>query len=192
MPRDPATILELQKTLFSKVDQRIILKIHANTLLVASNITPTTFKKLSFIVNDPKFSNSLYFKNISAYIEEDLKPTVVYGLAEIVEGNYTQSDAIAFVKGDTTHSPFSDDFQDGLGINALVTTLCGFSDDLPDLMHFKTTPDDISTSAITLAKIAQAFNPVSAKSSTSICCNNYPVFIKYELTIGVNRSEILE
>jgi hypothetical protein len=48
-----STILEMQKDLFNKIDNNLIIDIK-NNFIIVNNITSLNFEKLAFIVNNPK------------------------------------------------------------------------------------------------------------------------------------------
>ena len=131
---EKSTILQMQRVLFSATDPNIITNISADqTTITASNISEQTFQYLSMATNNPSYTNGyLYLTDIQVYLNNDVFPTMIYGLYPIVYERMSYSDTSAFISGANSNQPFINGFQGGISIGQLVDQLSALSRSTPD------------------------------------------------------------
>lgn len=99
----------------------------------ASNITPFAFQKLTLITNSPSYNNTYYFfLDVQVYLGNNLLPTKIFGLSQIINAKIRTSEANAFIHGKRTHDPFINGFKNGLNIDEIVDILSSISDETPE------------------------------------------------------------
>ena len=134
MSTGKSTILILQDVLFKNTNPNIITTISEDqTTITASNISEFDFSNLSVITNNPGYNSTyFYLTDIKVYLENNLFPTIIYGLYDIVLARISSSDAQAFVDDKKSHQPFINGFQNGTTIGELIDTLSNLSRATPD------------------------------------------------------------
>ena len=127
------TILQIQQNIFYNTDPSIICEISPDgTILKASNISPLTFQKLTLITNTPSYNNTYFeFIDIEVFLGNDLLPTKIFGIRDIVNARIKTSEGFAFVNSFITHDPFINGFQNRLTIDEIVDILSEISDETP-------------------------------------------------------------
>jgi hypothetical protein len=120
--------------MLSATDPSLIITISSdNTTITISNITPDTFAKLPLITNTPAFSDYYFFMHLLVFIGENVLPTKILGLDEIINSRIRSSDLDGFINKQTSHTPFSKGFKNGSNINDLVSKLSLLSVVTPDV-----------------------------------------------------------
>jgi hypothetical protein len=105
-------ILEQQRRLFNILNRNILSEITPdNVYITASNITEGDFKNIKLIVNNPKYCEKpMNLVELHVYIGDNLTPTHIPGLFDIVKKRIDDSDSDAFISGQKTHQPFINGF----------------------------------------------------------------------------------
>jgi hypothetical protein len=129
MPNGRSTILNFLSALLKTLDPAIDVEISEDqTTLTASNISEATMVNLVIPTNNPSFQNSyLYLQDIHVYLNNNLVPTKIFGLLEIVETRIQLSDATAYCSSQVTHKPFMNGFKNNITMSQLVDTLSNLS-----------------------------------------------------------------
>ena len=105
------TLLTLQESLFKRINPNIITNINGN-LIIAENITEEDFPYLIFVTNNPSFSNEqLRLTDINVYLENNVQPTMIYGLLPIVQQRLYYDESKAYSLNQTTYTPFINGFK---------------------------------------------------------------------------------
>lgn len=129
-----STILELQKSILSAIDPSLIITISSdNTTIFISNITPESFVNLKLVSNNPSFGTYYYFIALNVFIGDNLSPTKILGLDNIIESKIRSTDLDSFINNKTFHTPFSNGFKNGLTITELIHNLSLLSLLTPDV-----------------------------------------------------------
>lgn len=131
-----STLLTLQESEFKRINPNIITNITGN-LIIAENITEQDFPNLIFVTNNPSFSNEqLRLFDIKVYLENNIQPTIIYGLLPIVEQRLYYEQSIAYSLNKNTYIPFINGFKGGT-IGVTIDKLSNLSLYTPDT-NFKT------------------------------------------------------
>ena len=69
----------------------------------------------------------LYIQDIQVYLNNNLNPTKIFGLLDIVETRVQLSDAAAYSNSQVTHKPFMNGFKNNITMGQLVDTLSNLS-----------------------------------------------------------------
>lgn len=126
-----STLLTLQESLFKRVNPNIITNIIGN-LIIAENITEQDFPNLIFVTNNPTFSNEqLSLFDIKVYLENNIQPTIIYGLLPIVQQTLYNEESKAYSLKETTYTPFINGFKGG-SIGITIDKLSNLSLYTPD------------------------------------------------------------
>jgi len=126
-----STLLTLQESLFKRVNPNIITNISGN-LIIAENITEQDFPYLIFVTNNPSFSNEqLRLTNINVYLENNVQPTMIYGLLPIVQQRLYYKGSESYSLKENTYTPFINGFKGG-SIGTTVDKLSNLSVYTPD------------------------------------------------------------
>jgi len=183
MSYEYSTILEMQKDLFTKVDNNLITDIK-NNFMIVSNINGKNFEKLAFIVNNPKYSERLSFLDIKVYIENDLYATPIYGLVEIIQAKMEYSEASNYLLQNNICTPFSKGFQNGITITELVCLLASFDENTPDLLNYVTS-DPLNNQSIGLYNFYQSLS----NSSNYVASTAKPLpRLRFSMILKVDKS----
>jgi len=121
------TIITIQESLFKRVNPNIITNISNNGhTLIADNISEEDFAQLIFVTNSPSFNGiKMTVFDIKVYLDNNVHPTIIYGLLDIVGQTITSSESIAYSQGKSTYQPFINGFQ--------VNTIGNLVDELSSL-----------------------------------------------------------
>ena len=131
-----STLLTLQESEFKRINPNIITNITTN-LIIAENITEQDFPNLIFVTNNPSFSNEqLSLFDIKVYLENNIQPTIIYGLLPIVEQRLYYEQSIAYSLNKNTYTPFINGLKGGT-IGVTIDKLSNLSLYTPDT-NFKT------------------------------------------------------
>lgn len=100
-------ILLKQQILFSKLSIQSVINEDGTIITTDSNISESTFKKLSFVTNNPAYNPvPMNLIGISVFLNE--KPLHVNGFFEYCRKRIDASDKMAFSLGKEVHSPMLD------------------------------------------------------------------------------------
>lgn len=126
------TIITIQESLFKRVNPNIITNISDNGhTLIADNISEEDFAQLIFVTNSPSFNGTkMSLFDIKVYLDNEVQPTMIYGLLEIVKQTITYNESIAYSEGQSTYQPFINKFQIGT-IGNVVNELSSLSVNTP-------------------------------------------------------------
>lgn len=126
------TIIIIQESLFKRVNPNIITNISDNGhTLIADNISEEDFAQLIFVTNSPSFNGTkMSLFDIKVYLDNEVQPTMIYGLLEIVKQTITYNESIAYSEGQSTYQPFINKFQIGT-IGNVVNELSSLSINTP-------------------------------------------------------------
>lgn len=131
-----STLLTLQESVFKRINPNIITNITGN-LIIVENITEQDFPNLIFVTNNPSFSNEqLSLFDIKVYLENNIQPTIIYGLLPIVEQRLYYEQSIAYALNKSTYTPFINGLKGGT-IGVTIDKLSNLSLYTPDT-NFKT------------------------------------------------------
>jgi hypothetical protein len=147
-----SSTLEKQQRLFSTLDRNIIVE-NINGTIVASNITSANFANIKIVINNPMFADaSIYLNDVHVFINNNLKPTYVPGLLQILQSRIRDSDTDGYLATSTasTHQPFLNGFvlnnagtasltTPQTSIDKVVSNLATHNSDIP-LITVGTTP----------------------------------------------------
>ena len=101
------TILDKQQILFSKLDIQSVINEDGTIITTDSNISESTFKKLSFVTNNPAL-NPVPMNLIGISVFLDGSPLLVNGFFEYCRKRIDASDKMAFSLGKEVHQPMLD------------------------------------------------------------------------------------
>lgn len=131
-----STLLTLQESLFKRINPNIITNITGN-LIIVENITEQDFPNLIFVTNNPSFSNEqLSLFDIKVYLENNIQPTIIYGLLPIIQQRLYYEQSIAYALNKSTYIPFINGLKGGT-IGITIDKLSNLSLYTPDT-NFKT------------------------------------------------------
>jgi hypothetical protein len=126
------TIITIQEALFKTINPNIITNINNDGhTLIADNISEEDFAQLTFVTNSPSFNGTkMSLFDIKVYLDNEVQPTMIYGLLEIVKQTMTYEESIAYSEGQSTYEPFINGFQVGT-IGDIVNELSSLSVNTP-------------------------------------------------------------
>jgi hypothetical protein len=123
-----SVILTLQESLFRDLDPNIITNLSEDGhILYASNITEQNIKYVQFVANSPLFGGVyMVLEGVEVFLDNNLLPTPVYGLYEILNQRVKIVDAKSYIINQKTYTPFNVNFQVGT-VPQLTDTLSSLS-----------------------------------------------------------------
>jgi hypothetical protein len=104
-------LLSVTIKIVQNIDQQVSWKIidldNNRKHLELSNISENTLDQLYFITNTDINNNYLYLEDMKVYLTSNLSnPLDLTGLSELAKSLWNNSDSIAFINGNKTHTPF--------------------------------------------------------------------------------------
>jgi hypothetical protein len=100
--------------------------------LVASNISETEMINLTMITNDPSHNARIHVDSINVSLNDEKKPTRIYGLYDICLEKIETEDVLSYAENLRTFQPFKNGFRNGITINELCDKLSALALRSPD------------------------------------------------------------
>ena len=128
------TYFVMTKSVMLSIDQNLIIDISPNNKrMVISNISEATFEVLPFVTNSPLFTVYNSIDKIEYFINNNLQPTNILGASDICQGRFKAEDALAFISGRPTFTPFKAGFENNLKSRDMLGVLCSLSSHVANL-----------------------------------------------------------